>query len=293
MQKKFLFILFWFLLPQAFAQSYQYELKGFYRLTSVKKPIDYILRWSEENGNVIGSYQDNYFGQSHKVTGQGDELGRTLSIKFKTPQKGIQSLVVLSSLVKDNETATTVPVSIIPRDPVGNPLMTVRGNAQFIITSLQTVAQLQEENSCIEGFGVLAGYCGLYKGVLAEEQDRRNRCNLLFADAVRFELGPDSSVILHLGEVSDLITTPGHAIGRLPLNPQKSGIDLMTRVCGQVSGVNSSNTTCKILHMTGNFSKKNDIAHFEGKYKITEEGTNNSCLYSLSMDKLDEEINNP
>ncbi len=145
--------------------------------------------------------------------------------------------------------------------------------------------QAQVESICTEGMGELAGFCGIYAGLLAEEQDPRNRCNLLFADAVKLELAADSTVILHLGEVNELISTPGHVIGRLPVNPQKRTVYLISRICSPLSGFNSSSGTCKILHLTGGFSRERDRVHFAGSYTIREERTNNSCRYGLSMDR--------
>jgi hypothetical protein len=221
------------------------------------------------------------------VSGEGSDIGRTFVVKFPQEKNGVKSITILSSHMGDRSTATAQPVSIITRDGVGNPLTTVKAKSNFTTTSYSTVAQLQEENRCTEGFGVLAGYCGLYAGLLSEEQDRRNRCNLLFSDAVRLELTPDATVVLHLGEVNEIITTPGHTIGRLPVNPQKNGVDLMSRVCGPLSGVNSSSSTCKVVHLRGDFSMVRNTKHFAGTYTISEEGTNNSCRYGLSMDMVE------
>lgn len=283
------FIFFVLFTNIGFAESYQYLLKGSYKLDSSRQePVKYSLKWSEENGRIEGVYADNYFAKSAIVSGEGNDMGRTFIVKFPGDKNGVKSITILASLAKTSSTAVALPVSIITRDQLGNPLTTVKSTSQFSTTSYQSVAQLQEENRCGEGFGVLGGYCGTYAGLLAEEQDRRNRCNLLFSDAVRFELAPDSTVILHLGEEeNDFISTPGHSIGRIPYNPQKTSIDVMSRVCGPLSGVNSSSSSCKILHLTGDFSTRRNIRHFKGTYTISEEGTNNVCRYGLSMDRTE------
>lgn len=285
--KGLIFLIFLILIPSMlFAETYQYSLQGTYKLDSSRqKPVNYTLKWSEENGRINGNYTDDYFAKNAGVSGEGSDIGRTFTVKFPAVKGGVKSLTILASVVKGKATATTVPISIVTRDGVGNPLTTSKATANFITTSYSSVAQLQEENVCTEGFGVLAGYCGIYAGLLAEEQDRRNRCNLLFSDAVRLELNSDSTVVLHLGEVNALITTPAHSIGRLPVNPQKSSVDLMSRVCGPLSGVNSSSDSCKVLHLRGNFSTVRESKRFTGTYTISEEGTNNICRYSLSMDR--------
>lgn len=279
--------IFFFIFPfLAIAETYQYELKGSFVLDSSKQsPVKYTLKWSEDNGRIRGVYTDDFFAKKVPVSGEGSDIGRTFIIKFPESKSGVKSITVLSSTIKGTETGTSVPVSVITRDNIGNPLTTAKAKSEFVITSYGPIAQLQEEYVCTDGFGVLGGYCGVYAGLLAEEQDRRNRCNLLLSDAVRLELSTDGMMILHLGEVNNIITTPAHTIGRIPSNPQKQSVDIMSRDCGPLSGVNSSSSSCKILHLKGQFSTIKGVRHFQGTYNIAEEGTNNTCRYSLSMDR--------
>jgi hypothetical protein len=281
------FIFFVFFPLLAFSETYQYELKGPYRLDSSRqKPVSYTLKWSEENGRINGLYSDNHFVKSADVTGESSDIGRTFIVKFPEVKNGVRSITILTPLPKGRITDTRLPVSLITRDERGNPLTTFKADSQFTTTSYRSVAQLQEENRCTEGFGVLAGYCGIYAGLITEERDRRNKCNLLFLDAVRLELTEDSSIILHLAEVNEFINIPSHLIGRLPVNPQKNWVDLMNRVCGPLTGMNSSSDNCKIIHLRGDFSQARGLRRFRGTYTISEEGTNNYCRYGLSMDKL-------
>ncbi len=283
----FTFILIFLISPLVFGETYQFELKGSYKLeSSVKKPVKFSLRWSEENGDIIGTYSDDYFARFAEVSGEGSYLGRTFIVKFPKEKKGVRSITILSSVARKPKTGTTIPISLITRDIKGNPLSTVESKTAFNVLSHQTVAQLQEENPCSNNFGSLTGFCGIYAGLLAEESDSRNRCNLLFADAARLELTEEGMVYLHLGEVNELIRTPGHAIGRIPVNPDDTSIDLLTRVCGPLSGVNSSSTSCKRMHLQGDFSIERNEREFTGTYTISEEGTNMDCSYSMSMDRI-------
>lgn len=266
----------------AFAQTYNYQLKGSYKLeSSTKKPVEFTLKWAEEKGKITGLYSDNYFIDSAEVAGDHGDLGRNFIVKLPQSKNGVRTITLLTSEVKSPQSGTTVPVSIITRDRRGNPLTNADSASQFL--ALATVAQRQEE-ACSEGFGVLEGYCGLYAGMIAEDQDRRNRCNLLYADAVRMELTNDQTLLLHIGVVDDLIETPRHTIGRLPLNPQSNTIDVMSRSCRPLPGVNSSGDTCKQLNLRGEFTTTNDRKHFKGTYTIKEENTNNVCVYTLSLD---------
>lgn len=287
MKSLFLFLALCMLTTLAKSQTFDYELKGSFKLQSSKKmPVNYSLKWNEKNGAIEGIYSDNHFTKEAEVTGEGGSLGRTFNIKFPVALQGVRTITILGPMVKEKQTSLPQEVSIITRNELGTPLTTIESKAQFNVKSGDTLlAQRQEDDDCVKGFGVLSNYCGIYNGIISESQDRRNRCNLLFADAVRLELNKDSTVLLHLGEVNEFINTPAHSIGKIPTDPQKNNIDVMSRVCGPLSGVNSSSGSCKIIHLTGTFSLVRDFRHFEGKYVITEENTNNSCTYTLSMDR--------
>lgn len=281
----------WILLISLFsssliAQSFEFEVKGSYMLQSSRnKPIEFSLRWSELNGIIDGKYSDNYFAKNAPVTGEETSVGRTFIVKFPEASQGVKSITILGPLSRPSKTAAALPLSVVTRDVIGNPLTTVKADSQFLSIGNRRIAQLQEDSECVDGFGVLAGYCGMYAGMIGETQDRRNRCNLLFAEAVRMEVGQDSMVTIHLGDGNEFIQTPSHTVGRLPVDPQKNRIDLLSRNCGPLSGVNSSSGSCKILYLTGTFTTVRENRHFEGEYKIVEEETNNVCKYSLSLDR--------
>jgi hypothetical protein len=272
----------------AAGETFQYELKGNFKQSGKEKTVSYTLRWSEDNDKISGLYSDDYFTRRSEVKGQGSDLGRTFIVEFPQTRDGVRSLIILSSLLKKVDTGTSVPVSIVSRDEKGNPLTNLKTSANFITTSVRTMAQLQEENRCTDGFGVLAGFCGVYAGILTERRDRRNWCNLLFADAVRLELTEEGMILLHLGERSSIAEAPIHTIGRIPFNPEKNSVDVMGRVCMPLYGLNTtSGSSCKVLHLRGDFSRNKDNLHFSGTYQISEEGTNNVCVYGLSMDKVE------
>lgn len=246
------------------------------------RPVNYTLEWNEEKGNISGTYSDNYYTTKAQVSGSTKDLGRNFTVTFPGESKGVRSLSLLVSNVKDERTQESVPVSIVTRDSKGNPLTTAKASSRFI--TVDRVAQRQESNECLEGFGELAGFCGVYSGMLTEDQDRRNKCNLLFADAVRLELRSDSSIVLHLGEAGTMVEEPVHEIGRLPSNPRTNMIDVMSRSCRPLPGFNAPGDSCKLLNLRGEFSIRGPNRHFRGNYTIKEEGTNNTCAYGLSMD---------
>lgn len=281
------YLIFLFIYALSFSvfgqDAFQYQLKGSYKIkTSDKRPVEYTLRWREDKGKITGDYSDNFFIDKAPVKGDEGELGRNFIVELPFMKNGVKSITFLSSEVKSDRTGTQVPVSIVTRDRRGNPLTTARAMSNFI--TLYSVAQKQEEKPCQEGFGVLSGYCGVYEGVISEYQDKRNKCNLLFSSAARLELTQDQTLILHLAEVSDLVTIPSHIIGRLPADTQSQSIDVMSRSCRPLEGVNVRGDACKQLNLTGTFSIEGANRHFAGSYTIKEEGTNNICQYTLSMD---------
>lgn len=267
-----------------FAQeAFQYQLKGAFKLHAKDKSnVEYTLRWSEDKGKIRGEYNDNYFIDSVAVRGEEGDLGRNFIIELPSLKNGVKSITLLSSEVKAEKTAVSVPVTIVTRDRRGNPVTTSKSNPQFV--TLYQVAQKQEERPCQEGFGALEGYCGIYEGLISEYRDRRNKCNLLFASAVRLELTEDQTLVLHLGEVNGVVNAPYHVIGRLPSYPESRSIDVMSRSCRPLQGVNAPGDACKQLNLTGTFSQEGANKHFSGSYTIKEEGTNNLCQYTLSMD---------
>lgn len=282
---KYLSLLIFYLISvNLFAQeAFQYQLKGSYKLkASDKRPVEYTLRWSENKGQITGEYSDNFFIDAAKVKGNEGDMGRNFIVELPSLKNSVKSITLLSSEAKSDRTGTSVPVSIVTRDRRGNPLTTTSAKSNFV--TLYSVTQKQEEKPCQEGLGALAGYCGIYEGLISEYQDKRNKCNLLFASAVKLELTDDQTLILHLGEVNDLVNIPYHVIGRLPSNPEGTAIDVMSRTCRPLQGVNAPGDACKQLNLTGTFSIEGANRHFAGAYSIKEEGTNNLCQYTLSMD---------
>lgn len=267
----------------AFARSEKYQLKGSYQLnSSINKPVEYSLSWAEEDGQIKGVYSDNYFSKRAEVIGEDGKEGRTFKVVLPEIKRGVQSINILTSVAGVKDVATTIPVSIITRDAKGNPLTNaeVQGN----LSQTRIVAQRQEEE-CREGFGALAGYCGIYEGLIAENVDRQNKCNLLFADAVRLEFDAAANLTLYMGQVEQIFTTPGHLIGRVPSKPGTNRIDVMSRSCRNLPGIESKNEYCKRLNLVGQFTMIGQRRHFAGTYTIFDEGTKNTCSYTLSMDQ--------
>jgi len=263
----------------------QSQLTGSYKYPgNTSKVISFSLNWFERNGIVKGLYVDNYFSGGEVVTGEDNPEGAHLFVTFSKEKFGTKSLVFFLPHPLNPKNLQN-PVSIVTRDQQGNVKNVISIQDLKFLNSSNTEIQLQEEDECSRGFGEISGHCGVYAGLVSEEEDRRNFCNLLFANALRLELTVEGSLYLHLGEVNEIVFSPGHLIGRIPFNPQKKSIDIMGRICEQMIGVKTSSDSCKIVHLKGIFSTELENKIFKGTYRISEEGTNKHCLYKLSLEK--------
>lgn len=267
------------------AQTYDYQLKGSLGNDPGKQNnISFTLSWNEKNGKAEGVYQDNFYVKSAPAKGITGELGRIFVVTFPSEIKGVRTISFLSSDLKGSKGSALIPVSVSLRDEKGNPIKTVGVEANLSSASSTLLAQRQEAPGCQEGFGNLAGYCGSYKGILSEEIDTKNRCDLLAFNSARLIMDENSELGLVLGESSEILTPPVHRIGRLFYNPGSASVDLMSRSCRQLPGTKFGSDDCKRLSLTGTFSENNRVKHFTGQYTIINERTNESCRYTISMD---------
>jgi hypothetical protein len=267
------------------AQTELYQLRGGFKLeTSGQKTVAFVLQWSEKDGAIEGTYSDNHFTNNATVTGGADDFGRNFVVRFPANIQGVRTINILSATKGADKTAIDIPVTVVTRDLSGSPLTSVRANAQFTnVTGL--VAQAQEDEPCgPQKFGALAGYCGIYVGLVTKEADANNRCDLL-AKNVRLELTSDEDLILHVDEVTAITVTPAHLIGRLPSSIESTSIDVLNRSCRPLPGTTFPGDNCKRLNLRGDFTREEETRSFTGIYHIIDEVTNQSCRYRLSMNQ--------
>jgi hypothetical protein len=279
---KFLIYIF-FYSSFIWGQASNLKLEGSYKIaSSMNQPISFTLTWSEDqDGRAKGTYRDNYYSQSGLVTGFTTEAGRNLAVMFPAPIKGVKSINLLTSRGDIRDISTTIPLSIITRDAHGTPLTTVSTRAQF--SSGNYLVQNQQA-SCSEGMGNLEGFCGLYSGMVSEDADKNNKCDLTGSDMLNLELSEDGSLALLFGPGSEVIVQPRHEIGRLPSNPSTNSIDVLSRHCRNLERIKFPSDNCKRVHLSGAFVIERNRKHFKGTYSITDEKANQSCKYGLSLD---------
>lgn len=272
--------------PMVEAATFSYQLKGQFITKASRRPVEFTLKWSEQEGRVKGDYQDSFFADSVPVVGTAGERGRSFTIALKEEVAGVKTLHLLSSGLAQEKGESTIPVGVIARDDRGTPLSSVNTDAR--LSRLTVSAQAQEEQGeCTEGFGILARHCGAYHGLISEEEDRYGACNLLEGGAIQLQLTNDGSLFLHLGDNPSLVVRPEHYLGRLPASPESPIIDVMVRDCRPLAQVSFKNDSseCKVLNLRGTFSEEGDQKLFNGNYTIRHEATGRSCSYGLSLNR--------
>lgn len=282
-------ILSWMILSlmlSSYAQSEHYQLKG--TLSETKKgqtPVEFNLEWTESEGKLSGVYQDDYYTQKAQARGIVGELGRLFIVTLPQDSKGIRSLTIVTSELKGKKGAALIPVSLIFRDEKGNPIMTASTEANLLGKTTELVAQRQEESRCQEGFGSLAGLCGIYGGMITEQDDAKNKCDLLSFKNSKLVFDENGELGLALGETSGLVATPLHRIGRIFTDPDSTNVEVMSRSCRALEGTGFAIDDCKRLVLEGRFTEENKKKYFSGSYTIIDEKTNETCRYTLSLDR--------
>jgi hypothetical protein len=235
---KLFFILLFFTMSAWGGTGEQYQLRGLFLLQKNGHPVDYHLTWTENKGKVEGEYGDNYFAPSAKVIGTSGKLGRTFTVKLNEEIHGAKTIHLFTSMPDQKAGTFTLPVSVVVRDVNGTPLSTFTADAKYQDQKMNPVAQKQEESPCHEGFGELAGFCGYYAGMVSEDKDRSNSCDLSYSGAPVLELSNEGEVRLHLGQNPSLVVRPQHDVGRIPANIGSTEVDILSRKCRPLPGVN-------------------------------------------------------
>lgn len=258
-----------------------HQMQGLYRVPSFQRPIEFSLEWREDKGQIQGEYKDNHFAPLAKVKGSVGERGRSFTIMLNEEIHGARTIHLLTSKEKSGQDIT-VPVSIVVRDTKGTPLHNVISDVR--LGYQQRPMQAQESKECQEGFGELAGFCGNYRGIVTEDQDKTKSCDLAATGTPILELSKTGEVMIHLGNNPSIVVQPMHSVGRVPANFGSREIDVMSRACRPLAGTSFRGDNCKILNVRGSFSRVERGNHFGGTYTITDEKTNRNCVYQLSLD---------
>jgi hypothetical protein len=263
-------------LSYAQEKSYQYQLDGTYPATlpglSTPRNIRFTIMWNEKKQTIDGVYGDNFFTARSPVNGAVGTQGRVFNIKLP---RMIQNVSNLSLSASENA------VMVFLKDPMS---MTVfETNIQAAIVARADYVP-ETASACDVGFGVLSGYCGLYRGTLNELSDSNNLCNLPDY-GFRFELSADARTNLYFYYSDSTIGIPTHNLGAFPGTPVSSEVSLTNRHCGVLVATSFPSAGCQLLTLTGNFTEVGEGKNFRGRYTITDEETKDQCTYEMVMDR--------
>ena len=283
---RFLTLLIMLLVSQlAFSQSksYQYQLDGTYsaNLPGLTSPqaIRFTLLWNERNGSIEGAYGDTFFTSNSPVTGTAGNTGRVFNIQLPRRIQNVSNIAISSNIA--NLSGGTLPVQIMMRDVVSQTVDTANISG---VVNVRDELDNPPPSACDVGFGVLSGYCGLYKGTLSEISDSGNNCNLPDY-GFRFELNADARTNIYFYYSNTTIGIPSHALGALPSAPLSAELNLNTRHCGVLVGTNFTADNCQTMNLAGTFIEVGNGRNFRGRYTIIEETTGNTCTYNINVDR--------
>lgn len=264
-----------------------FELKGSFPAPGFNRPAEFTINFTEENGKLNGEYKDNVYSKKNKIIGAVGDNSRIFRIPFENDPKGVGSITIITS----QEKTDTLPMSVVVQNAKGTPLSTSYGDARLTLKAPPApvrTAQSQQEPGCQEGFGLLAGFCGAYEGMVTEEDDDKNRCSLNENMNPRLIMNENAEVFLTFGPASETVEMPSHQIGRAPNNSTTSSIDVMSRECRPLTGTRFPGDNCKRINIRGDFSEGENTDYFTGDYFITDENTNERCQYRFAFNKVPE-----
>lgn len=257
-------------------KSYQYQLDGTYPAKlpglSETRNIHFSMAWNEKNQQIDGVYVDDFFTSRSPVSGTSGMQGRVFNIQLPRIIQNVSNLSLTSN-------ASTVMVFMKDRTA-----MTIdQANIQALVMIRPDYVP-ETESACDVGFGVLSGYCGLYRGTLNEISDSNNLCNLPDY-GFRLELSADARTNIYFYYSDSIIGIPSHNLGAFSSAPLTNTVAQSNRHCGVLVGTNFSTGSCQLLTLNGNFAEVGAGRTFRGRYTITDELSLNRCVYELVMER--------
>lgn len=262
-----------------FAQDFEKRMEGSFSLNTsdISPPtVNFTISWNEANGEIQGIYSDNYFVSSAEVSGSSLLQGKSFLVDFPIVTSGVRSIAIMAI----GSGPGSVPLTLTLRDTFGN------ASSIHNVNAVMTGAEATTENaSCSVGFGALTGYCGLYAGNINEISDTRSLCYRVDSSATRLELASSMDMRMYLGYRDTIVGLPSHPLGSLPISPITGEVSLTGRNCGELSGTRFPAENCQTMNLSGNFTELAGVKRFNGTYVITDDETDESCTYTLTLDR--------
>ena len=256
-----LLILSLFSFAQPLDKNFKYQMEGSFSTnlpgSSRSQEVRFTLLWNEKDNAISGHYRDDMFSNGSAVSGTTGPGGKVFSTSFSRRMQNVVKLIFTS--IAEKVDGGTIPLMVFMKDHVD---MTVDQNATS--AAIQVRADFVDESeSCVNGFGEVRGYCGLYKGGITEIMDGGNYCNLPDY-GFRMELSSGARVNLYFYYSDTTVGIPTHSLGAFEVVPLAPAISMQERHCGKLVGTNFPTTGCQSLRLSGNFSKLNNKNRFSG-----------------------------
>ena len=265
----------------AFAQDFEKKMEGSFSLNTsdISPPtVNFSISWNEANGEIQGIYSDNYFVSSAEVSGSSLLQGKSFLVDFPIVTNGVRSIAIMAI----GSGPGSAPLTLTLRDTFGN------ASSIHNVTAVMTgasIGEVEENVSCSVGFGDLTGYCGLYAGNINEISDNRALCYRVDSSATRLELAANMEMRMYLGYRDTIVGLPSHPLGSLPISPVTGEVSLTGRNCGELSGTRFPAGSCQTISLSGSFTELVGVKRFNGTYVISDDETEQSCTYSLTLDR--------
>ena len=263
-------------------KNYQYRLDGTYPAvlpgTLSARNVRFTLSWNEKDQTIQGLCSDNFFSISSPVSGTTSISDRVFNVRFPRIIQGVSNLSITSDGGPVVNGAR--PAMVFMRDLVSTTL------AQTNIIAVTTVSsdEVPPATACDVGFGVLSGYCGIYRGRINELSDSGNRCNLPDYN-FGLQFNTDKKINLYFYYNDTTVGIPNHTLGTFLNAPLTSGISMNNRYCGVLVGTSFDPDSCKMLSLNGTFSEVGGLRNFRGRYMITEEVSGENCSYDVNVQR--------
>ena len=278
------------------AASYKYQISGVAPLALTNSPFNelvmenallstnFILKWNESSGRIVGVYTNLSNGTSLNITGTSNGSGRVINAVINPPQSGIATLRF--TIAQTGDLSGAISTNFQTLDDGGNIL-----SSQAISTQAETTGVGGGGGNGGGGGGggggtTMTSYRGRYAGTVTETSDASNKCNLVQGT---FKLVISNyDIVTYYSNYVDDDTAPYTTIvadttGMSPATFDHTKAIGYTSAAGTTIGNGGVRSNSRLA---GAFTTSGAVKTFLGTLELFEtNGGSATCTYSLSLTK--------